>query len=40
VVDAIDLERAHALGFLSDALVEDAWTLADEVVRSIEAQAN
>jgi hypothetical protein len=37
VVDALDLERAHALGFLSDALVEDAWALADEVVRSIDS---
>ena len=39
VVDEVDLERAWSRGFLSDTLVEDAWTLADQVIRSIEDRA-
>ena len=40
VVDEADLERAYERGFLTDALVEDAWRLADEVVQRMEIQSD
>jgi probable ribonuclease FAU-1 len=39
VVDEADLERAYERGYLTAALVEDAWSLARQVMYSIEAQA-
>jgi hypothetical protein len=37
VVDEADLERAHERGYLSQALVDEAWALPARVISSIEA---
>jgi len=40
VVDEADLERAYQRGFLTETLVDDAWSLASQVMDRIEGQSN